>query len=101
MLNGVGIITLKNWDFPKSAGRDRRNDSLKRVSIGSKRGKSVNKEQTRRERARQLLQLDSFTMKMTAVFQKFEDEAIWIIDQSVRDKFNARSLHKRAVKEEV
>ena len=40
-------------------------------------------------------------MTTTSVFQQLEAEGIWTIDQRVRDKFNARSLYKRALHEDV
>jgi len=48
-----------------------------------------------------LLQQDLFVMTTTTVFRNLEEERIWEIDQSVRDKFNAKSLYEQALQNDV
>jgi len=48
-----------------------------------------------------LLQQDLFVMTTTTVFRQLEEERIWEIDQSVRDKFNAKSLYEQALQNDV
>jgi len=63
--------------------------------------KATNKEQKKRARSLMLLQQDLFVMTTTTVFRNLEEERIWDIDQSVRDRFNAKLLYEEALKEDV
>jgi len=60
-----------------------------------------NKEQKKHARSLMLLQQDLFVMTTTTVFRNLEEERIWDIDQSVRDRFNAKLLYEEALKEDV
>jgi len=66
-----------------------------------KKKKATNKEQKKRARSLMLLQQDLFVMTTTTVFRNLEEERIWDIDQSVRDRFNAKLLYEEALKEDV
>ena len=48
-----------------------------------------------------LLQQDLFVMTTTTVFRNLEEERIWDIDQSVRGRFNAKSLYELALREDI
>jgi len=48
-----------------------------------------------------LLQQDLFVMTTTTVFRNLEEERIWDIDQSVRERFNAKSLYELALREDI
>ncbi|ETO31546.1 hypothetical protein RFI_05576 [Reticulomyxa filosa] len=63
--------------------------------------KGNTKEHKKRARSLMLLQQDLFVMTTTTVFRNLEEERIWDIDQSVRDKFNAKLLYEEALKEDV
>ncbi|ETO26956.1 hypothetical protein RFI_10177, partial [Reticulomyxa filosa] len=62
--------------------------------------KGNTKEHKKCVRSLVLLQQDLFVMT-TTVFRNLEEERIWDIDQSVRDKFNAKLLYEEALKEIV
>jgi len=66
-----------------------------------KEDKGNNKEQKKRARSLMLLQQDLFVMTTTTVFRNLEEERIWDIDQSVRDRFNAKLLYEEALREDV
>ncbi len=40
-------------------------------------------------------------MTTTTVFRNLEEERIWDIDQSVRERFNAKSLYELALREDI
>ena len=48
-----------------------------------------------------LLSQDLFIMTATTVFRNLEEERIWDIDESVKERFNAKALYQIAVKEEI
>ena len=48
-----------------------------------------------------LLQQDLFVMTTTTVFRNLEEERVWEIDQSVRDRFNAKVLYEEALKQDI
>ena len=59
------------------------------------------KEHKNRTKSLMLLQQDLFVMTCTTVFRNLEEERIWDIDQSVRDRFNAKVLYEDALREDV
>ena len=48
-----------------------------------------------------LLQWDLFVMTTAAVFQNLEEEGIWNIDQSVKQRFNDNSMWEEALREDI
>ena len=54
-----------------------------------------------RVHSRNLLQQDLFVMTVTTVFRQLEEERVWIINQSVRDHFNAMVLYEEALDEDI
>ena len=58
---------------------------------------------TRRQAPRSLLllQQDLFVMTTTTVFRNLEEERIWDIDQSVRERFNAKIMYELALREDI
>merc|ERR1719454_2170267 len=55
----------------------------------------------KRTKSLMLLQQDLFVMTTTTVFRNLEEERIWDIDQSVRERFNAKSLYELALREDI
>merc|ERR1712003_238417 len=56
---------------------------------------------SQRTKSLMLLQQDLFVMTTTTVFRNLEEERIWDIDQSVRERFNAKSLYELALREDI
>jgi len=48
-----------------------------------------------------LLQQDLFIMTVTSVFRTLEEEGCWIIDQQVKDKFNAKAYYIEALRHDI
>merc|ERR1712087_888360 len=63
--------------------------------------KRQEKEHKKRTKSLMLLQQDLFVMTTTTVFRNLEEERIWDIDQSVRERFNAKSLYELALREDI
>eukprot|EP01083_Nonionella_stella_P226033 803132_1 len=63
--------------------------------------KRAEREHKKRTKSLMLLQQDLFVMTTTTVFRNLEEERIWEIDQSVRERFNAKSLYELALREDI
>merc|ERR1712099_224402 len=63
--------------------------------------KRAEREHKKRTKSLMLLQQDLFVMTTTTVFRNLEEERIWDIDQSVRERFNAKSLYELALREDI
>merc|ERR1719420_1556995 len=63
--------------------------------------KKQERENKKRTKSLMLLQQDLFVMTTTTVFRNLEEERIWDIDQSVRERFNAKSLYELALREDI
>jgi len=48
-----------------------------------------------------VLQQDLFVMTTTTVFRNLEEERIWSIDQSVRDRFNPKLMYEEVLRHDV
>merc|ERR1712154_522031 len=54
-----------------------------------------------RTKSLMLLQQDLFVMTTTTVFRNLEEERIWDIDQSVKERFNPKSLYELTLREDI
>ena len=63
--------------------------------------KKIEKEHKKRTKSLMLLQQDLFVMTTTTVFRNLEEERIWDIDNSIREKFNPKVLYELALREDV
>merc|ERR1712130_336460 len=54
-----------------------------------------------RTKSLMLLQQDLFVMTTTTVFRNLEEERIWDIDESVMERFNAKSLYELTLREDI
>ena len=63
--------------------------------------KRVEEEHKKREKNLNVLQQDLFVMTTTTVFRNLEEERIWLIDWGVRERFNAKSMYKLALREKI
>merc|ERR1712087_145364 len=69
--------------------------------MGVSDSKRAEREHKKRTKSLMLLQQDLFVMTTTTVFRNLEEERIWDIDQSVRERFNAKSLYELALREDI
>merc|ERR1712087_981759 len=69
--------------------------------MGVSESKRAEREHKKRTKSLMLLQQDLFVMTTTTVFRNLEEERIWDIDQSVRERFNAKSLYELALREDI
>jgi len=61
------------------------------------------RERTHKKRTKSLmlLQQDLFVMTCTTVFRNIEEEGQYTIDQSIRDKFNAKLMYEEALQQDI
>eukprot|EP01084_Bolivina_argentea_P184314 317904_1 len=63
--------------------------------------KRAEREHKQKTKSLMLLNPDLFVMATTTVFRNLEEERIWDIDQSCRERFNAKSLIELALREDI
>ena len=63
--------------------------------------KKIKREYRKRLISLLLLQQDLMVMTVITVFRNLHQETIWQVDQFVKDRFNAKSLHAIAMKEDI
>ena len=65
----------------------------------------ADREENKRQRIRSRLFLrnlgDSFGRTTTTVFRNLEEDGVWIIDQSVRQRFTDQSMYEQALREDI
>ena len=63
--------------------------------------KRLRKEHMKKTKGLKLLEQDLFVQTLTAVFRNLEQQQIYDIDQSIRDKFEAKSFYELALRENI
>merc|ERR1712087_695892 len=82
---------LESGNLPGSnKNRGSTNDAAREKQAHNQRTKSL-----------MLLQQDLFVMTTTTVFRNLEEERIWDIDQSVKERFNPKSLYELTLREDI